>query len=152
MNPANKGNLITHRLETPSPKIPGGSTFKRDERHRVYPDCVLPGLRICRAGGRSFTDHPTQRKERGSKEFADHRVGLTPATVTIDGTPYHQDQFAGRIQQLIEQKKTESERVVVVKSQADVPYNHWIAMTEIIEKAGGIVTLLLEEEQTITVE
>ena len=42
--------------------------------------------------------------------------------------------------------------MVVVKSQADVPYNHWIAMTEIIEKAGGIVTLLLEEEQTITVE
>ena len=79
-------------------------------------------------------------------------MGLTPATVTVDGTPYHQDQFASRIQQLIEQKKTESERVVVVKSQADVPYEYWIEMTEIIEKAGGIVTLLLEEEQTITVE
>jgi len=39
--------------------------------------------------------------------------------------------------------------VVVVKSQTDVPYEHWIAMTEIIERAGGIITLLLEEEQTI---
>ena len=95
---------------------------------------------------------PRSEKNEAQKDSQTIEVGLTPATVTIDGTPYHQDQFPGRIQQLIEQKKTESERVVVVKSQADVPYNHWIAMTEIIEKAGGIVTLLLEEEQTITVE
>ena len=95
---------------------------------------------------------PRSEKNEDQKNSQTIEVGLTPATVTIDGTPYHQDQFKGRIQQLIEQKKTESERVVVVKSQADVPYNHWIAMTEIIEKAGGIVTLLLEEQQTITVE
>ena len=95
---------------------------------------------------------PSSEKNENQKNSQTIDVGLTPATVTIDGTPYHQDQFPGRIQQLIEQKKTESERVVVVKSQADVPYYHWIAMTEIIEKAGGIVTLLLEEEQTITVK
>ena len=95
---------------------------------------------------------PSSEKNEDQKNSQTIEVGLTPATVTIDGKPYHQDQFPIRIQQLIEQKKTESERVVVVKSQADVPYNHWIAMTEIIEKAGGIVTLLLEEEQTITVE
>ena len=95
---------------------------------------------------------PSSEKNEDQKNSQTIEVGLTPATVTIDGTPYHQDQFPIRIQQLIEQKKTESERVVVVKSQADVPYNHWIAMTEIIEKAGGVVTLLLEEDQTITVE
>ena len=95
---------------------------------------------------------PSREKNEDQKNSQTIEVGLTPATVTIDGKPYHQDQFPIRIQQLIEQKKTESERVVVVKSQADVPYNHWIAMTGIIEKAGGIVTLLLEEEQTITVE
>ena len=95
---------------------------------------------------------PSSEKNEDQKNSQTIEVGLTPATVTIDGKPYHQDQFPIRIQQLIEQKKTESERVVVVKSQSDVPYNHWIAMTEIIEKAGGIVTLLLEEDQTITVE
>ena len=95
---------------------------------------------------------PSSEKNEDQKNSQTIEVGLTPATVTIDGKPYHQDQFPIRIQQLIEQKKTESERVVVVKSQADVPYNHWIAMTEIIEKAGGVVTLLLEEDQTITVE
>ena len=95
---------------------------------------------------------PSSEKNEDQKNSQTIEVGLTPATVTIDGKPYHLDQFPIRIQQLIEQKKTESERVVVVKSQAEVPYNHWIAMTEIIEKAGGIVTLLLEEVQTITVE
>ena len=95
---------------------------------------------------------PRSEKNEDQKNSQTIEVGLTPATVTIDGTPYHQDQFPGRIQQLIEQKKTEAERVVVVKTQDDAHYNHWIAMTEIIEKAGGIVTLLLEEEQTITVE
>lgn len=101
--------------------------------------------------GRSQTI-PRSEKNEDQKNTQTIEVGLTTATVTIDGTPYHQDQFPGRIQQLLTQKKTESERVVVVKSQADVPYEHWIAMTEVIERAGGIVTLLLEEEQTVTVE
>ena len=101
--------------------------------------------------GRSQTI-PSSEKNEDQKNTQTIEVGLTPATVTIDGTPHHQDQFPGRIHQLLTQKKTESERVVVVKSQADVPYEHWIAMTEVIERAGGIVTLLLEEEQTVTVE
>ena len=101
--------------------------------------------------GRSQTI-PRGEKNENQENSQTIEVGLTPASVTIDGTPYHQDQFAKRIQQLIAQKKKESEQVVVVKSQADVPYEHWIAMTEIIEKAGGVVTLLLEEEQAITVE
>lgn len=101
--------------------------------------------------GRSQTI-PRGEKNENQENSQTIEVGLTPASVTIDGTPYHQDQFANRIKQLIAQKKKESEQVVVVKSQADVPYEHWIAMTEIIEKAGGVVTLLLEEEQAITVE
>jgi biopolymer transport protein ExbD len=101
--------------------------------------------------GRSQTIPRTEKNE-DQKNTQTIEVGLTPATITIDGTPYHQDQFPSRIQQLLTQKKTESERIVVVKSQADVPYEHWIAMTEVIERAGGIVTLLLKEEQTVTVE
>ena len=101
--------------------------------------------------GRSQTIPRSEKnKERNNSQTIE--VGLTPATVTIDGTPYHQEQFESRIQQLLSEKKTESERVVVVKSQADVPYEHWIAMTELIEKAGGVVTLLLEEQHTMIVE
>ncbi len=92
---------------------------------------------------------PRSEKNEDRQTSQSTEVGLTPATVTIDGTPYRLNEFQSRIRQILAQKKTEAERVVVLKSQADVPYEHWIAMTGIIERAGGIVTLLLEEEQTV---
>ena len=92
---------------------------------------------------------PRSEKNEESQASQSTEVGLTPATVTIDGTPYRREEFPPRIRQLLAEKKSEAERVVVLKSQADVPYEHWIATTEIIEQAGGIVTLLLEEEQTV---
>ena len=94
---------------------------------------------------------PRSEKNEEQQDSQSTEVGLTPATVTIDGTPYRLNEFQSRIRQILAQKKTEAERVVVVKSQADVPYEHWIAMTGIIERAGGIVTLLLEEEQTVII-
>jgi len=92
---------------------------------------------------------PRSEKNEDRQTSQSTEVGLTPATVTIDGTPYRLNEFQSRIRQILAQKKTEAERVIVLKSQADVPYEHWIAMTGIIERAGGIVTLLLEEEQTV---
>ena len=94
---------------------------------------------------------PRSEKNEAQQASQSTEVGLTPATVTIDGTPYRLNEFQSRIRQILAQKKTEAERVVVLKSQADVPYEHWIAMTGIIERAGGIVTLLLEEEQTVII-
>jgi biopolymer transport protein ExbD len=94
---------------------------------------------------------PRSEKNEDQQTSQSTEVGLTTASVTIDGTPYQLGEFQPRIRQILSQKKTEAERVVVLKSQADVPYQHWIAMTEIIELAGGIVTLLIEEEQTIQI-
>ena len=94
---------------------------------------------------------PRSEKNEDQQTSQSTEVGLTPATVTIDGTPYQLGEFQPRIRQILSRKKTEAERVVVLKTQADVPYQHWIAMTEIIERAGGIVTLLIEEEQTIQI-
>ena len=94
---------------------------------------------------------PRSEKNEDQQTSQSTEVGLTTASVTIDGTPYQLGEFQPRIRQILSQKKTEAERVVVLKSQANVPYQHWIAMTEIIERAGGIVTLLIEEEQTIQI-
>ena len=94
---------------------------------------------------------PRSEKNEDQQTSQSTEVGLTTASVTIDGTPYQLGEFQPRIRQILSRKKTEAERVVVLKSQADVPYQHWIAMTEIIERAGGIVTLLIEEEQTIQI-
>ena len=101
--------------------------------------------------GRSQTI-PSSEKNEEQNNAQSIEVGITSSTVTINGTPYQKEQFQEKISQLLIQKETESERIVVVKSQADVSYKDWIAMTEIVEKSGGIVTLLLEEEQTIIVE
>ena len=41
---------------------------------------------------------------------------------------------------------------MAVKSRKEVPYSHWMAVTGIIEDSGGIITLQLEEEQTVQVK
>jgi hypothetical protein len=45
-------------------------------------------------------------------------------------------------------KDKAEDKVVMLKSRKDVSYERWIEYTGLIEKAGGIVTLQLEEEQT----
>jgi hypothetical protein len=41
--------------------------------------------------------------------------------------------------------------VVVVKSKPEVPYRHWIRYTTLIEEAGGMITVLREEEQEVLI-
>ena len=54
--------------------------------------------------------------------------------------------------QLIVGKQLEDDRVVIVKSSPRTKYQHWIAVTSIIEQAGGIITLQLEKKETISVD
>jgi len=46
-------------------------------------------------------------------------------------------------------KKSPDDRVVVVKCKPEVPYHRWIDVTVMIEEAGGIITLQLEEEREV---
>jgi len=45
----------------------------------------------------------------------------------------------------------QSDRVVVVKSQPETPYSYWITITEMIEQAGGVVTIQREEEEEVVI-
>ena len=38
-----------------------------------------------------------------------------------------------------------------VSSDADTPYSQWIRITGLIEQAGGVITLQLEDEKRIEV-
>jgi len=40
---------------------------------------------------------------------------------------------------------------VIVQSKPDTPYSHWVIVTEMIERAGGIVTIQTEEVQQMVV-
>ena len=70
----------------------------------------------------------------------------------LNGDPVAGNTFGPRLASILERKEREEDRVVVLKSRKDVTYERWIDVTGIIEKAGGIITLQIEEEQAQLVD
>ena len=94
------------------------------------------------------------RSETSSKKTpqAEHvEVLLTRTTAAINGDVVRRPQFVPRLKALLAGKAGPEDRVVVVKSKPEVPYQHWIEYTTLIEEAGGIITVLREEEQEVRV-
>ena len=60
-------------------------------------------------------------------------------------------QFESLITNKLRGKAKPEDRIVVVKSDKDVPYLRWIDLTSRIEDLGGVITLQLEEERTVQV-
>ncbi|WP_276308456.1 ExbD/TolR family protein [Rubritalea profundi] len=79
-------------------------------------------------------------------------VTITPTSIVLNGSPLQLPAFSKRITAALKQKTSESDRIVVVKSSPDTPYPLWIAVSQAIEQAGGILTLELETESVINVE
>jgi biopolymer transport protein ExbD len=95
-------------------------------------------------------DIPTPDKtQQQNQEVKNVEVLLTRTTGAINGKITGPDDFAASIMRALEGKTEPSDRVVIVKSNKDVPYDHWIRYTGFIEEARAIVTLQLEEEQTV---
>jgi biopolymer transport protein ExbD len=81
---------------------------------------------------------------------AEHvEVLLTRTAVAINGDVIRPDRFVPRLKALLAGKALPEDKVVVVKSKPEVPYHHWIKYTTLIEEAGGIITVLREEEQEV---
>ena len=70
----------------------------------------------------------------------------------LNGSPLKLAEFSERIAAALQAKSRPEDKVVVVKSSADTPYDHWIRVSQAIDNAGGIITLEITSEQTITVE
>lgn len=101
--------------------------------------------------GRKQTIPKAEQTEQKEQQTDTISVELTRQAVFLDGVPVTPKNFGPRIKAKLDARSNPAEKVVVVKSKPDTPYNHWIAVTSQIEDAGGIVTLQLEEEQTVTV-
>jgi biopolymer transport protein ExbD len=83
---------------------------------------------------------------------AEHvEVLLTRTAVAINGDVVRPDQFVAHLKTLLAGKIRPEDKVVVVKSKPEVPYHHWIKYTVLIEEAGGIITVLREEEQEVRI-
>ncbi len=92
---------------------------------------------------------PEPQKDKQSQNI---EVELTRDAVIMNGNPVLKDTFIKTINLKLADKAREEDKIVAVKSRKEVPYSHWMDITGIIEDAGGIITLQLEEEQTVQVQ
>ena len=95
---------------------------------------------------RSETNNEQKQDEPQNVE-----ITVTRTAVLIDGTNVPIAEFVGRLRSKLSGKTRPEDRVVIVKSQKDTPYRHWIDVTTRIDQAGGIVTLQMEEERTVRI-
>ncbi|MDE0819342.1 MAG: biopolymer transporter ExbD [Pirellulaceae bacterium] len=92
------------------------------------------------------------RSDQESEEQTENiQVQLTRNAVMLNGAILSQDDFAIALGRSLKGKVRQEDRVVIVQSKPDTPYSHWIIVTEMIELAGGIVTIQTEEVQQVVV-
>ena len=92
----------------------------------------------------------TKQQEQKSQNI-ELALTRTRTVVTLNGDPVKTEELPGRLRRLLEGKRRPEDRVVVVKSKPDVPYDHWIATTSVVQDLGANITIQREEERTVTV-
>jgi len=92
---------------------------------------------------------PTKQTRQESKNL---ELALTRSlsTVSLNGEPVKMNQLASRLRAALAGKRQPEERIVVLKSKSDVPYEHWINVSAIVQDVGANITIQREEIQTIT--
>ena len=97
---------------------------------------------------------PRSEQTEQEAEVENIQIALTGnlAAITINGDTVRTAELGPRLVSLLKSKQRPEDRVVIVKSKSDTPYHHWIDVTVAVEKAGGLVTIQREEEQTIQVQ
>jgi biopolymer transport protein ExbD len=160
--------LLPHAVSFPTHQFPASTNdfmaIRRNFRLLIEPPASATGdiafnlivfFLVCASvqpdSGRKQTIPKAEQTEQKEQQTDTISVELTRQAVFLDGDPVTPKDFFPRIKAKLDARSNPAEKVVVVKSKPDTPYNHWIAVTSQIEDAGGIVTLQLEEEQTVTV-
>ncbi|MEI8380615.1 MAG: biopolymer transporter ExbD [Planctomycetota bacterium] len=92
----------------------------------------------------------TKQQEQKSQNI-ELALTRTKTVVTLNGDPVKTEELPARLRRLLEGKRRPEDRVVVVKSKSDVPYDHWIAATSIVQDLGANITIQREEERTVSV-
>lgn len=102
--------------------------------------------------GRKQQIPKSESKEEKQEQSENIEVSITRTTVAINGTTVRDQIFREQLRPLLKAKARAEDRIVIVKSKPDVPYDRWILVTGWIEEDGGIITLQLEEERTVIAE
>ena len=92
---------------------------------------------------------PRAEQQKDEKQQSDNlQITLTRTSIIVNNKAVLDAEFPLRMRTLLASKKRDEDRVVLVKSSKDTPYDKWIKVTGQIEDAGGTVTLQMEEELT----
>lgn len=92
-----------------------------------------------------------QTKQEEKKENIELALASTRTVVQLNGDPVKLPDLPQRLRRLLDGKRRPEDKVVVVKSKPDVPYDHWIAVTSLVQDLGASITIQREEERTVTV-
>ena len=105
--------------------------------------------------GREQTLPRSEQQDEQQQESENIKVQLTRDSVFLGDKLMLPADFPGNFQQglarALSSATRQSDRVVVVKSQPETPYSYWITITEMIEQAGGVVTIQREEEEEVVI-
>ena len=92
---------------------------------------------------------PESEQQKQTKNL---EVSITPNSIVLNGSPLNESTFPARIASELSQRKREEDKVVILKSSPQTPYTRWIAVSQIIDQAGGLITLEVTEEKSIQVK
>jgi biopolymer transport protein ExbD len=101
--------------------------------------------------GRKQAIPKSEKQPQQAQQAQNLEVSLERTTIAINGEKTLAADFVSKLKRKLVGKDRPEDRIVVVKSRKDVPYHHWITVTAMIEQAGGIITLQMEEEQQVQV-
>jgi len=89
---------------------------------------------------------PGASKDKGDQVGQNVEVKVTRTTVTVNRAEVPIDGLESKFRELLGGRTRPEDKVVLVQSDPDTTYEQWIKVTSRIEKAGGVVTLQLEDE------
>lgn len=91
----------------------------------------------------------SESKQEQKQEAKNIEVALSRTSQSVNGITTSDARFQVELAAKLRAKSDPADRIVVVKSAKDTPFDRWVLVTGWINAAGGIVTLQLEEEQVI---
>jgi biopolymer transport protein ExbD len=94
----------------------------------------------------------TEEKTEKQEQSKNIEVSITPNSIILNGSPLKLNEFPLKLNAALSKKTRDEDRIVTVKSAPNTPYPLWIKISQVIEQAGGILTLELESVRIINVE
>lgn len=96
-------------------------------------------------------DLPNSEQQEQEQQEQNVEVSLIRDRVEINGRPIADEDFVNRLRIQLGDKTDPADRIVLVKSSKDTSYEYWVHISAMIDQAGGVVTLQLEDKSNVMV-